>query len=92
MIDCAFTIAFDSTYDNLLQASIDCTNTGVKKAGIDARFDEIDEKIQEAIKSYEVEIKGKVYQIKPVRNLSGHMIERYRIYAGKNVSIVKEVP
>ncbi|ORZ33444.1 peptidase M24, structural domain-containing protein, partial [Catenaria anguillulae PL171] len=36
-----------------------------------------------------VEIGGKTYQVKPIRNLSGHSIDSYRIHAGKSVPIVK---
>ncbi len=79
LIDCAFTVAFDPTFDNLLQASKDATMTGVREAGIDARFDEIGEKIQEAMESYEVEIKGKTYRVHCVKNLNGHLIGRYRV-------------
>jgi methionyl aminopeptidase len=41
------------------------------------------------MESYEVELDGKVYQVKSVRNLNGHSIEPYRIHAGKSVPIVK---
>lgn len=88
VIDCAFTIAFNSDYDNLLLASKDGTTTGIKLAGVDARLGEIGEGIQEAIESYEVMIKGKIHRIKSVRNLCGHTIEPYRIHAGKSVPIV----
>lgn len=41
MTDCAFTVAFDPTYDNLLAAVKDATNTGIKAAGIDVRLTDI---------------------------------------------------
>ena len=41
------------------------------------------------MESYEVELDGKVYPIKSVRNLNGHSIDAYRIHAGKSVPIVK---
>lgn len=41
------------------------------------------------MESYEVEIDGKTYQVKPIRNLNGHSIGPYRIHAGKTVPIVK---
>ena len=40
-MDCAFTVAFNPVYDNLLEAVKDATNTGIKEAGIDARLNEI---------------------------------------------------
>ena len=46
IIDTAFTVAFNPTYDNLLMAVKDATNTGIKLAGIDARLGEIGACIQ----------------------------------------------
>uniref|UniRef100_A0A7S3DB73 Peptidase M24 domain-containing protein n=1 Tax=Palpitomonas bilix TaxID=652834 RepID=A0A7S3DB73_9EUKA len=88
LVDCAFTVAFDEQYDNLLLAAQDATNTGVKEAGIDARLGEIGAAIQEAMESYEVTINGKTKQVKSIRNLTGHSIGLYRIHAGKSVPIV----
>jgi len=67
----------------------DATNTGLREAGIDARLGEIGAKIQETMESYEVEIKGKVYPVKTIRNLNGHSIDPYKIHAGKTVPCVK---
>ncbi len=64
MTDCAFTVAFDPVYDNLLQAVKDATNTGIKAAGIDVRLTDIGEQIQETMESYEVEIKGRTYPVR----------------------------
>ncbi|KAJ1514698.1 Methionine aminopeptidase 2 [Coelomomyces lativittatus] len=89
IIDSAFTVSFDPKYDQLLAAVKDATNTGIREAGIDVRLCDIGEAIQEVMESYEVELDGKVYQVKPISNLSGHSIERYRIHAGKSVPIVK---
>jgi len=89
IIDCAFTVAFNPRYDPLLQAVKDATNTGIKTAGIDVRLCDIGEAIQEVMESYEVELDGKTYQVKSIRNLNGHLIGPYRIHAGKSVPIVK---
>ena len=89
VIDCAFTIAFNPMYDNLLMASKDGTDTGIKLAGIDARLGEIGAGIQEAIESYEVEIKGKTHKLKAIKNLCGHTVDKYKVHAGKSVPIVK---
>ena len=43
MSDCAFTVAFNPIYDNLLQAVKEATNTGIRAAGIDARLCEVGE-------------------------------------------------
>jgi len=89
IVDCAFTIAFNPKYDSIIEASQDGTNTGIKNAGIDARFSDIGASIQEAIESYEIELNGKTLPVKPVRNLNGHSIAPYQIHGGKSVPITK---
>jgi len=89
IIDCAFTVSFNPKYDNLLAAVKDATNTGIREAGIDVRLCDVGEAIQEVMESYEVELDGKTYTVKPIRNLNGHSIAPYRIHAGKTVPIVK---
>eukprot|EP01114_Cavostelium_apophysatum_P009659 TRINITY_DN2288_c0_g1_i1.p2 TRINITY_DN2288_c0_g1~~TRINITY_DN2288_c0_g1_i1.p2 ORF type:complete len:463 (-),score=141.48 TRINITY_DN2288_c0_g1_i1:2035-3423(-) len=89
IIDCAFTVAFNPKYDKLLESVKDATNTGIKEAGIDVRLCDIGAAIQEVMESYEVELDGKTYQVKAIRNLNGHSIAPYQIHAGKSVPIVK---
>ena len=89
IIDCAFTVAFDEKYDNLLLAAQDATATGIKAAGVDVRLKDVGAAIQEVMESYEVTLDQKTYQVKPCRNLCGHSMEAYRIHAGKSVPIVK---
>ncbi|KAI8356422.1 peptidase M24, structural domain-containing protein [Mortierella sp. GBAus27b] len=88
IIDSAFTLTFDPVYDNLLAAVKDATNTGVREAGIDVRLGDIGAAIQEVMESYEVEIGGKTHQVKPIRNLTGHSIDLYKIHGTKAVPIV----
>jgi hypothetical protein len=45
--------------------------------------------LQEVMESYEVDLDGKTYQVKSIRNLNGHSIAPYRIHGGKSVPIVK---
>lgn len=45
MTDCAFTVAFNPVYDNLLQAVKEATNVGIKTAGIDVRLCDVGEAI-----------------------------------------------
>ncbi|KAG8169081.1 hypothetical protein KVR01_001830 [Diaporthe batatas] len=89
IVDSAFTMAFDHKYDNLLEAVKAATNTGVREAGIDARLGEIGGAIQETMESYEIELDGKTYPIKSIRNLNGHTIHHYSIHGDKSVPIVK---
>ncbi|CAK7338966.1 unnamed protein product [Dovyalis caffra] len=89
IVDCAFTVAFNPMFDPLLEASREATNTGIKESGIDVRLCDVGAAIQEVMESYEVEINGKVFQVKSIRNLNGHSIGPYQIHAGKSVPIVK---
>ncbi|GFQ02758.1 methionine aminopeptidase 2b [Phtheirospermum japonicum] len=89
IVDCAFTVAFNPMFNPLLEASREATNTGIKEAGIDVRLCDVGAAIQEVMESYEVEINGKVFQVKSIRNLNGHSIGPYQIHAGKSVPIVK---
>lgn len=41
------------------------------------------------MESYEVEIGGKTYPVKPIRNLSAHNIDSYHIHGGKSIPFVK---
>ena len=45
--------------------------------------------VQEVMEAGEVEINGKMVQVKSIRNLNGHSIDRYRIHGGKSVPIVR---
>ncbi|KAK0432500.1 methionine aminopeptidase 2-like protein [Armillaria borealis] len=92
ILDSAFTMTFDHTYDKLLEAVKAATDTGVREAGIDVRLGELAGAIQETMESYEVEVGGKVYPVKPIETLSGHSISPYEIHggkSGKSVMLVK---
>ncbi|ORX37760.1 peptidase M24, structural domain-containing protein [Kockovaella imperatae] len=90
IVDSAFTLNFEPTWDRLLEAVQDATNAGIKTAGIDVRMCDIGEVVQEVMESYEVEVRGKTHQVKSIANLSGHSIAPYCIHGGKSVPIVKQ--
>ena len=89
IIDCAWTVSFDPTFDSLKQAAKESTEAGIAFAGIDVRLGDIGGAIQEVMESFEVEINGKTFPVLPCRNLNGHSIGPYQIHAGKSVPIVK---
>lgn len=89
IVDCAFTWAPNPKYAPLLASVKDATNTGIREAGIDVRLCDVGAAIEEVMSSYEVELDGKTYTVKPVRNLNGHSVAPYQIHAGKSVPIVK---
>ncbi|EOD16689.1 hypothetical protein EMIHUDRAFT_459102 [Emiliania huxleyi CCMP1516] len=82
IIDSAWTVHFDPTFDPLAAAVKEATNTGIAAAGIDARLCDIGAAVQEVMESHEVEIGGKTFPVK-------HSIGPYQIHAGKSVPIVK---
>lgn len=45
--------------------------------------------IQEVMESYEVEIAGKTFPVKAIRNITGHDILRYHIHGGKQIPFIK---
>ncbi|AWU75636.1 uncharacterized protein C5L36_0B08790 [Pichia kudriavzevii] len=89
IIDSAFTHTFNPKYDPLVEAVREATNTGIKTAGIDVRLTDIGEAVEEVMESHEIELDGKVYPIKCIRNLNGHTILNRRIHGGKSIPIVK---
>ncbi|GKY92844.1 methionine aminopeptidase 2B [Mayamaea pseudoterrestris] len=89
IIDSAWTVHFDPKYDTLVEAVREATDTGLRHSGIDARLCDIGEAIQETMESYEVELDGKTFPVKAIRNLNGHSIGQYNIHGGKSVPIVK---
>ncbi|PVF98634.1 peptidase M24A methionine aminopeptidase [Serendipita vermifera] len=88
IVDSAFTLNFEPTYNTLLQAVQAATNTGVREAGIDARLGEIGAAIQETMESYEVVVGTETHQVRCIRNLNGHSINPYQIHGSKSVPIV----
>jgi methionyl aminopeptidase len=61
-VDSAFTLTWEPTWNRLLDAVKDATDTGIREAGIDVRLCDIGEAIQEVMESYEVEVGGKTHQ------------------------------
>jgi len=89
IIDCAFSLAMNEQWDPLLLATKEATNAGLKLAGPDADFGELATAMGEVISSHEVEIKGKILPVLPIRNLNGHTMEPYLIHAGKSLPFHK---
>lgn len=92
VIDSAWTVCFDDTFKPLIDASKEATNKAIRMSGPDARISEIGAEIEEVIRSYQLDIAGKIYEIQPVANLTGHQMARYQIHAGKFIPMIKERP
>ncbi|TDL28075.1 peptidase M24A, methionine aminopeptidase [Rickenella mellea] len=89
ILDSAFTLIWEPTYENLLRAVKEATDAGIREAGIDVRLGDVGAAIQETMESYEVEVNGTTHRVKSIENLSGHTINLYQIHAGKSVLLVK---
>lgn len=89
IMDSAFTVAFNSRYENLLLASKEATEAGIKAMGIDVRVCDIGRIISEVMSGYEIEIDGKTLPIRAVENLNGHSIDQYRIHSGISIPNVQ---
>lgn len=72
--DCAFTIAFNEKYNNLLEGVKEATMTGIKNAGVDVNIYDWSKDIEEVMNSY---------NIKPIKNLGGHNILNGHIHGGQ---------
>jgi len=80
--DTAVTVSFDPKYDDLLLAVETALERAIEiiKPGI--RVSRIGEVIEKAIKSY---------GYRPIRNLSGHSIERYNLHSGTSIPNVHDL-
>ncbi|EED44036.1 methionine aminopeptidase [Enterocytozoon bieneusi H348] len=85
IVDSAFSVSFDEKYTNLLLATKEATERGIKVIGIDMAVCEIGKEISEVFKSFEFEENGKMINIKPIWNLNGHSIDQYKIHAGISI-------
>jgi methionyl aminopeptidase len=89
IIDSAFTVYFNSKYDEFINISKSITKYAVSLCGPDAILGEIGGDIEEYIKSKEIIIDNKNYDLKVMGDLTGHLISKYDIHAGKAVPNVK---
>ena len=74
---------WDPSLDEIVKASKEATNEGIKCAGVDVLLSDVGARIEEVITSFEYNGKP----IQPVRNLSGHMVNRYTIHDGKSIPL-----
>ncbi|KMV65226.1 methionine aminopeptidase 2 [Encephalitozoon cuniculi EcunIII-L] len=88
IMDSAFTVAFKENLEPLLVAAREGTETGIKSLGVDVRVCDIGRDINEVISSYEVEIGGRMWPIRPISDLHGHSISQFRIHGGISIPAV----
>jgi len=76
IVDAAVTVTFNPLYDNLLKAALNALKTvkDVLRPGV--TLGKIGSYIERAIRAY---------GFKPIENLTGHLIKRYELHAGKSI-------
>ena len=89
MVDAAFSITHNPELVKLKEISEEATNKAIKSAGVDTILGEIGKEIEEIIRSYEIEINGKTYQVKPCMDLCGHQISPFQIHSKKVIPNIR---
>lgn len=89
IMDSAFTVTWDPNMKNLIDASKEATERGIKMIGVDVCVSEIGREISEVMSGYEVTINDKKVPVKPVANLNGHSIKPYKIHGGVSIPLVE---
>lgn len=74
--DSAVTVSLNPVYRSMIEVAEDAVRSGLERIAHGVRFSEVGEQIQKTIAQY---------GCKPIRNLTGHKLERYTIHAGKSV-------
>lgn len=81
--DSAFTISFSNKYQELQRASYQSTLFGIDNLKLDMPIGDWSELVQEYVSSKEITLDNKTYQLKTIRDLTGHNILPYQIHGGK---------
>jgi len=74
--DSAVTVSLNPVYNSMIQVAEEALRSGVERIAHGVRFSDVGEQIQKAIAQY---------GCRPIRNLTGHKVERYTVHAGKSV-------
>lgn len=77
--DSAFTVALNPDHEDLVQASVDATNTAIKMFRPGAKLNSIGALIEQTIEDA---------GFKPVKQLTGHQLREYELHAEKQVPCV----
>ena len=82
LADTAVTVVFDPRFEPMVQAADGALNSAIRAFRPGVKMSEIGRVIQTTVERY---------GFKPIRNLTGHSIERYTIHAGKSVPNVSQL-
>lgn len=76
LIDTAVTVSLSPLYTSMVEVAREALRVGVGMIAHGVKFSDVGEQIEKTITQY---------GYKPIRNLTGHKIERYTIHAGRSV-------
>ena len=85
IVDAAFSITHNPELEKLKKISEEATNKVIKMSGVDQNLGDLGKIVEEIFNSYEIEIKGKKYQVRPCNDLCGHQILPYKIHGQKAI-------
>ena len=83
IIDSAFSINYNEKYKPILDSSETAIKNVIKNIGVDTKFQELSNIIEETVNSYEYEENGILKPVKIIDNVYGHNIKQYDIHGGK---------
>ena len=85
IVDGAYSFSFHEKFQPLIKIAEDATHLGIRESGVDAILGDIGSSVQEFIESHEIELDGKTYPVKSLKDLTGHKILPWVIHGGKSV-------
>ncbi|HXZ98639.1 MAG TPA: type II methionyl aminopeptidase [Candidatus Acidoferrum sp.] len=74
--DSAVTVSLSPIYSSMIEVAEEALRAGITRIAHGVRFSEIGEQIEKTIAQY---------GCRPIRNLTGHKVERYTIHAGQSI-------
>ena len=85
IVDGAYSFSMNPKFQELISVAEEATKLAISSSGADAILGEIGETVEEFIESKEVDIDGKIYPLKSLKDLTGHKIVPWIIHADKCV-------
>lgn len=74
--DSAVSVTLSPIYRSMIEVAEEALRAGITRIASGVRFSEVGEQIEKAIMQY---------GCRPIRNLTGHKVERYTLHAGRSV-------
>jgi methionyl aminopeptidase len=74
--DSAITVSLNPVYSSMIEVAEEALRAGTERVAHGVRFSDVGEHIEKVITQY---------GCRPIRNLTGHKVERYTIHAGRSV-------